>query len=421
MSRTPLSTARHSRASVLLAFLLPLPQVVPSGEVPRTIHVPALEEPASSSPISVDVARVGSLVEAKVLEVMTNGQIPSCTVALVGDGRILWSGAFGHANLWSRTAAHLDSVYLIGSTFKTMSTAALLQQKEQGKFELDQPVRELLQGLVIRDESLESPVTFRQLLTHTSGLPPDFGPHEVWGDTVPAPLEDYLRSSLRVVSPPLEETRYSNMAYTLIAHLVEQMSGEDFREYIQRHVFEPCGMHSTVFHLTPLLEERLATPYVPADPAATGKEGRSQLPTARLKADVWPAGIVYGTVGDQARWLLTVLGEGQAPTGQRILESETVRQTLERQYDRFAGPMHAGWGNETAGYGLTWWTSRKDGDRHFAHSGSVPGYTAFLEGNAEEGLGIAILTNGNRAHPYLVDLADQALRWLKESRITAGR
>jgi CubicO group peptidase (beta-lactamase class C family) len=85
-----------------------------------------------------------------------------------------------------------------------------------------------------------------------------------------------------------------------------------------------------------------------------------------------------------------------------------------RQYDQFKGGIEGIWGNETAGFGLTWWTQVRDGDRYFAHSGSVGGYTAFLLGNRDRKLGFAILTNGNRAHPHLFKLADQAMDLMKK-------
>ena len=78
---------------------------------------------------------------------------------------------------------------------------------------------------------------------------------------------------------------------------------------------------------------------------------------------------------------------------------------MRRQYDRFAGPMHEGWLNETTGYGLTWWVSERRGETIFAHSGSVTGYTAFLAGNLDRKTGVAVLTNGNRSHKYLFELA----------------
>jgi len=84
-------------------------------------------------------------------------------------------------------------IWPIGSTFKTMSTFALLQQMEQGKFKLDDPVNTHLTEFKIQGDLPSNPVTFRHLLTHTSGLPADFGPCPVWSDHAPLPLRQYLR------------------------------------------------------------------------------------------------------------------------------------------------------------------------------------------------------------------------------------
>lgn len=354
----------------------------------------------------IDAARLVEEFEPKVRKAMSEGAIPSCSVALVAGDRIVWSRAFGHSNLWANTEATPDTVYLIGSTFKTMSSSALLALMEEGKFGIDDPVRDYLGDLGIEGEDPEHPITFRHLFSHVSGLPAAFGPHLVWGETVPAPLPEYLAKSLKVSRSPELKVEYSNLAYTLIAHLVERLSGMPFKDYVRERIFKPLKMESTAFMPTPSMEERLAVPYV--HQAGSGK----QIPTIRYKADVWPAGMVYGVVEDQARWLLALLNQGRAPQG-RILQEETVRLATSVQYEQFQGPMTAGWGNDSAGYGLSWWVCRKDGERHFAHSGSVPGYTAFLEGNLDRRMGFAILTNGNRAHAHLVALADEAIRLMK--------
>jgi CubicO group peptidase (beta-lactamase class C family) len=161
-------------------------------------------------------------------------------------------------------------------------------------------------------------------------------------------------------------------------------------------------MNSTAFAPRPDMEERLAIPYI-----VDGNTGR-HVPAARTKADVWPAGIVYGTVLDQANWLIVNLNGGEF-RGRRLLRTDTVGQMHTRQFEKFAGPMEYGYGNGSTGYGLTWIISERDGNRFFAHSGSVAGYTAFLLGNLDRKLGCAILTNGNRAHRYLARLAEEAL------------
>lgn len=364
---------------------------------------------ASSSALAqtVNIDRVVADLEPEIQRTLLEGRIPSAAIALIAGDRVIWSGAYGHSNLWARTPATPSTVYLIGSTFKAMSTVALLQQMEQGKFKLDDRVSDYLTDFKIQNEDPQHPVTFRHLLTHTSGLPGDFGPFPVWGDTAPPSLEDYLRKSLKVAKPPLTSVVYSNQAYTLIGYLVQKFSGVPYKQYIQEHVFAPLEMTSTAFEPRPDMEERLSIPYT------VDEKTGSQTGTVRLKASVWPAGLVYGTVLNQANWLIANLNGGVFK-GKRLINEQTLEQMFPRQYDQFKGPIEGLWGNENAGFGLTWWVQVRDGDRYFAHSGSVPGYTAFLLGNRNRKLGFAILTNGNRAHPHLIKLADRAIDLLKK-------
>ena len=168
-------------------------------------------------------------------------------------------------------------------------------------------------------------------------------------------------------------------------------------------------MKDTAFAPRPDMEERLSIPYM-----LNSRNGRYQ-PVVRTKANVWPAGIVYGTVLDQANWLIANLNEGEF-NGHRLLSKQTFSQMMTRQYERFTGPIGSGWLNETSGYGLTWWITQYKGDTLFAHSGSVNGYTAFLVGNLDKKTGYAILTNGHRAHSHLYKLAIRSLELLEECR-----
>lgn len=354
-----------------------------------------------------NIDRLANELEIDVRRAMIEGKIPSASVALIEGDKVIWTGAYGQSNLWARTPATPETVYLIGSTFKAMSTFALLQQMEQGKFKLDDRVNDYLTDFKIQNEDPQHPVTFRHLLTHTSGLPADFGAFPVWGDTVPPSLEDYLRKSLRVEGPPETKVVYSNMAYTLIGYLVQKFSGVPYKQYIQEHIFAPLEMDSTAFDPRPDMDERMSEPYVVDE-----KTGR-QTPNVRVKASVWPAGIVYGTIGNQANWLIANLNGGVFK-GKRILKEDTLNQVFTRQYDKFKGGIEGIWGNETAGFGLTWWVQVRDGERYFAHSGSLSGYTAFLLGNRDRKFGFAILTNGNRAHPHLFKLADRAMELMKK-------
>ena len=360
----------------------------------------------SVSAQNIDVNKLATELEPEIRRAMVEGKIPSATVALISGDKVIWTGAYGESNLWARTPATLNTVYLIGSTFKAMSTIALLQQMEQGKFKLDDPVSKYL-DFQIQGDDPKNPVTFRHLLTHTSGLEGDFGAVPVWSNDAPMPLNEFVHKSLKVAHPPMSKVEYSNAAFTFVGYLVEKFSGVPFRQYIQENVWKPLEMNSTAFNPTPDIDERLSVPYV------VNKDTGKQEATVRIRAAVFPAGIVYGTVLDQANWLILNLNGGIFK-GKRIIGEETLNQMMTRQFDQFKGGIEGIWGNETAGFGLTWWTEVRDGDRYFAHSGSVGGYTAFLLGNRDRKFGFAILTNGDKAHPHLFKLADRAMDLMKQ-------
>ncbi len=361
---------------------------------------------------TVDVKKVTAELETAIRQAMIEGNIPSAAVALISGDKVIWTGAYGESNLWARTPATPQTVYLIGSTFKAMSTVALLQLMEDGKFKLDDPVSKYI-DFSIQGDDPKNPVTFRHLLTHTSGLEGDFGAVPLWSNDAPLKLDDFVRKSLKVAYPPMTKVEYSNAAFTFVGYMVEKLSGVPYRQYIQEHIFKPLEMTSTAFDPTPDMDERMSVPYVVDE-----KTGR-QTPTVRIRAAVFPAGIVYGTVLDQSNWLITNLNGGVFK-GKRIISEATMNQMMTRQFDQFKGGIEGIWGNETAGSRLTWWSQVRDGDRYFAHSGSVGGYTAFLLGNRDRKFGFAILTNGNRAHPHLFKLADRAMDLMKKYSVPAG-
>jgi len=366
-----------------------------------------VSDPSAARPFSpVDDPRLAGILDPEIERSLKSGRIPSMAVVCVSGDRIVWTRSAGLANVRVKTPAACDTVYLIASTFKTMSATALLQLMEQGKFKLDDPVNDYLTEFKIEGENKRYPVTFRHLLTHTSGLPTDFGRHAVWEDQSPSSLADYLRGRLRLARRPGSRVLYSNIAFTLVAYLVEKFSGLPFKEYMRKNIFGPVEMRDTAFEPRADMAERLAIPYIPVR-----RRAGIFRPVDWVKADAWPAGVVYGTAVDQAHWLMAAVNGG-VYKGRRILGDAAFREMTRRQYDRFAGPINGGWLNETSGYGLAWWVSTLNGETIIAHSGSVNGYTAFLVGNLNRKTGVAILTNGNKAHRWLYSLALKALESL---------
>src|SRR6185295_20123514 len=96
--------------------------------------------------------RLAAELEPEIRRAMIEGKIPGASVALIAGDRVVWSGAFGYSNIWAQTPATPSTVYLIGSTFKTMEATALLQFMEQGKFQIDEPVSKYLTDLQVQGE-----------------------------------------------------------------------------------------------------------------------------------------------------------------------------------------------------------------------------------------------------------------------------
>lgn len=354
-----------------------------------------------------DVESIDVQVASVVAETMQAGNIPSLTIAMVDRENVIYTKAFGHANVLKQIPAETDTVYLIGSTFKTQSAAVLLSLVDEGKVGLDKPVSEYIGDLKIEGEDPEYPVLVRHLLTHTSGLPADFGPHLTWGFSAPKETDDYLADSLKVKRKPDEKYEYSNCAFQLISKIVATGSGQPYRQFVQKQLWDRLEMKDTAFQLRPDQYERLAIPYV------FDEETSKQNPAVFLKADVWAAGMVYGTVQDQARWLMTILNRGKYKD-QQIIAADSFGKMMTTQFECDHFNFAPLFGND-ATIGLTWWLKEKSGEMIFAHSGSVPGYTAWITGNLDQGTGVAILTNGNRSHVHLSKLAEACLEAMSET------
>src|SRR5262249_34117996 len=121
-----------------------------------TTAIPTKTQPVIGTPVHADLE---PMIQRGLLEV----KIPSASIALISGNHVIWTGAYGYSNLWARTPATPSTVYLIGSTFKAMSTVALLQLMEQGKFKLDDKVSDYLKEFKIQGEDPKNPVTFRHL------------------------------------------------------------------------------------------------------------------------------------------------------------------------------------------------------------------------------------------------------------------
>lgn len=213
-------------------------------------------------------------------------------VAQVRDGKNSWSGAAGLVERDGTEPASANDPVRIASVTKPMVAAAILQLVDEGTLQLDEQVDELLPGL------LPKPVTVRQLLDHTSGLPDYLSGFDSAaaiasrsGDVV---TDDELiadASALPWTTEPGSEFVYSNTNYAVLGRILADLDGESVGESLQDRIFDPLEMTDTTYPTDATIADNALHGYVLEDGTYTD--------VTDYDASIWSAGgAVVSTVGD---------------------------------------------------------------------------------------------------------------------------
>lgn len=169
----------------------------------------------------------------------------SGTVLIADHGEIILRGAYGEANNTRHIPNDLNTPFFVASLGKLFTGVAVAQLVSHGKLNYDEPVSSYLPDYP--NKAVSARITLRELLTHTSGLADIFSRPKP-----PTPirsLSDYypLFANEPLLFEPGKAQSYSNTGFLVASMIVEAVSGEDFRTYLDRHIFQPAGMRSTVF------------------------------------------------------------------------------------------------------------------------------------------------------------------------------
>jgi CubicO group peptidase (beta-lactamase class C family) len=308
-------------------------------------------------------------IDKSVNELLVKSGAPSASIAIVKDGSIVYTNAYGLAKVESKTAANPEMRYSIGSISKQFTAAAVMLLAEEGKLSLDDRVVRWFPELTrARD------VSIRHLLTMTSGYS-DFWPQDyvmpmMLQDTTPEKISDaWAKKGLDFV--PGAKSQYSNTNYVIAGMIVERASGMPFMEFLQKRIFTPLGMKTVYDTDQNALPAADAGRYMrfglgPARPAP--KEGKGWM---------FAAGELAMTARDLALWDISVIN-------QTLLQPASYRE-MQREMQLTAG--------NGVRYGLGVSISTVDGRRLIAHGGEVSGFTARNEIYPDERAAIVVLTN----------------------------
>ena len=333
-------------------------------------------------------------VDSLITTTMANYHIPGLSACIVRDSEIIWSGAYGWANIQGGKLVTDTTLFSIASLSKPFVGTAIMQLWENGLFELDEDINNYLPFQVRNPNHPNIPITFRMLLTHTSSIVDNWSkiPPNYQGGDSPIPLDSFLINYLRPggiffnnanysTSAPLTSWIYSNVGATLIAYLVENISNKSFEQYCQDSIFIPLGMNESSWFLSNLNANNIAIPYY--------YSGGSYNPYGNYGSVTYPAGQLRTSAKQYARHLIAFMQKGQID-GVRILNNTTVELMTTIQFP-----------NIRYDQALIWfiypWTVPGFGTHNFCgHNGSNLGVRTGMDFTLETNFhtGVIVLTNG---------------------------
>ena len=248
---------------------------------------------------------------------MKKHDVVGLSIALVDNQDIIWARGFGYSDKANEIAATAETVYRIGSISKLFTVMAAMQLAEQGKIDLDLPLQMYLPQFSVKTRFITNqPITPRAIMTHHSGLPSDFFKGNWTGESFTEVVQ-HLKEEYTAY-PPNHVFSYSNAAMTLLGHMVQEVSGTPYDEYMEHKLLKPIGMKKSFFKLNPEISAMISKGY------AKGKK-TDPMPIRDL-----PAGGMYSTVVDLGKFIQMVLAKGKVGTHE-VLHSETIAEILSPQ------------------------------------------------------------------------------------------
>jgi CubicO group peptidase (beta-lactamase class C family) len=321
-------------------------------------------------------------VRARVEELLAEYGVPSAQIGVLRDGEIT-DFAVGVKAVATGEPATTDTIYQCGSLSKAWTALALMRFVDEGRVDLDAPVRTYLPGFAVADPDVSANVTPRHLLNHTNGIEESFGdPGE--GEDVYERMVENITDAQQV--HPLGYTLGYSAALgsAILGRVMEVVDRRRWDDVMEERLFRPLGLIGTSSWKERVDPARAATGHI----VRSMEEGPVASPWTYLPRSYGPGGNVNSTARDVLTMARVFLEGGKAPNGTQIVSPELAREMVDFRVP-IPEPYMLG---EHWGLGLV--VSNWHGETVFGHDGSTGGQTAHLRVLPDSGLAIAVMLNG---------------------------
>jgi CubicO group peptidase (beta-lactamase class C family) len=342
-------------------------------------------------------------LEKKLTELIDTHHVPGAQLTVL-DGGELTEVAAGVLSQRTGCPSRPDALFLPGSIGKVYTATLVMMLVDEGKVDLDSPIRQYLPDFEVQDAHARDTVTVRDLLTHTSGFDGDHFTDTGRGEEALAKYVEGCAELPQIVEPG-RIWSYSNSGYAILGRLVEVLTGMTFEDALKERLFQPLGLESTVSFADEAIVHPVAVGHVP-DPE--DPENLVVTPTWGLyRAFAAMGSAVVASAGDVMRFANLHLSGGVAPDGTRLLNAELVKAMQVPQVELVDDTVLG------EAWGLGWIVDHWGEVDVIGHDGNSLGQNAFMRVAPGEGFGFCLQTNVESALTMYRELAD----WLFGQRL----
>lgn len=376
--------------SIILILCLLLTVFAPSSSAAQA----QVSTGGATTPSGIAFSELEAYVD-RFVEPYIGQSTAAASIAVVQDGQIVLSKAYGYADVEHRTAADPQTVFELGSISKLFVWTSVMQLVEAGRLDLQADIRTYLPPGFLKRLAYEQPITLLHLMNHTAGFEQYM--FDMAYDS-PEPVRT-LEAGLRLAEPaqiyrPGEHVAYSNYGNSLAAYIVERTAGEPYDQYVDEHILAPLDMKQTaissVLQNRPDLLQRKASGYLSAENGNVVKGAWNYM-------SMYPNGGANGTAEDLARFAMAFMPESDRPSP-LFRQASTLPDMLSRSHGEdpyMPGIAHGFWEYPGA-------------YRTLGHGGNTIAFSSSLQIVPEKRFAVIVLTN-QASEAHLVHGLTQAL------------
>ena len=331
-------------------------------------------------------------LDERIEAAMKRYQVPGVAVGIWWQGCEHLRG-FGVTNVDHPVPVDADTLFRIGSTTKTFTATAMMRLVEQGRVDLQAPVRKYLPGFALADETVANSVTVRQLMNHSAGwLGDDYGDFGRGDDA----LARYVAAmkQLPQLTPLGQVFAYNNAAFEVAGRLIELLTGKPYETALQELVLDPLGLKHSGFFTDQLVGESISASHDVENNRAVVMRGAWAFPRS-----INPTGGLISSAREQLAYARFHLGDGTGADHKQVLRPQSLQAMRSNPGPGGTVTM------EIDGVCVGWWQRRTaEGVPVFQHGGSWGGQRSDFFFVPDRQFAMTVLTNSTSGPKLLAEL-----------------